>query len=164
MLTDVEELLGPNHETVVVCRHQLVNALRFQDKLEEAERLARDLVDLSTKVMGPDHPSTAVVLEGLGKVLARARKDEEAEKVYRDALSLRQKVLGMDHPQTLTSMTELEVVLRRQSKAAEADGLQTQIKILETGRKESWDALRFGQLDLEFEMSWMAGAMRGKGD
>ena len=65
----------------------------MQGKLEEAERLHRDVLNRQREVLGEMHPNTLASSNNLAECLRAQGKLEEAELLHRDVLN-RQRTLG----------------------------------------------------------------------
>ena len=81
-----------------------------------AEALARQAIDIRSRVLGPNHPETLDSMDRLGWALNREGKYKEAEKLERQTLNIRRRVLGQGHPGTATSTAILPGAFK--SKAA----------------------------------------------
>ncbi len=72
---------SPDHENVLLARHNLAIALMGLDQFEEAIAIERDVLRRYEQVHGPDHPRVALALWGLGQALDHAGSYDEAERV-----------------------------------------------------------------------------------
>jgi CHAT domain-containing protein/Tfp pilus assembly protein PilF len=89
----------------------------------DAERLARQIVEVRLRWLGEAHPDTALSYSNLASVLRDQGKRSEAEAMFRQALAIRLKVLGEGHPETAGSYNNLAVVLHDQGKLPEAEAM-----------------------------------------
>ena len=89
-----------------------------------SEMLARQAIDIRSRVLGPHHPETLDSMDRLGWTLNREGKYTEAEKLERHALNIRRRVLGQGHPGTATSTAYLAWSLQVEGRYAEAEVLQ----------------------------------------
>jgi CHAT domain-containing protein/Tfp pilus assembly protein PilF len=89
----------------------------------EAERLARQNVEVRQRWLGEDHPDTALSYNNLAGVFGKQGKLAEAEAMHRKALAIRLKALSEDHPDTAASYNNLAIVLDLQGKRPEAEAM-----------------------------------------
>lgn len=109
----------------------LVDALKEQNKLGEAESACREALALSKKQNGGTYDtSVAACLQILGKTLVAEGKLGEAESALREALELRFKLQGNQHPDIRGPIAELIGVLDKQGKIDEAEKLCVEAKDL----------------------------------
>lgn len=76
----------------------LADLLRQQGRHDEAERLARQALDVVEASVGAEHPDVATVLDVLARVLASWGRYNEAVDVLRRAVAITEQVLGPAHP------------------------------------------------------------------
>src|SRR5881392_3339255 len=77
----------------------LGDALMHMHKLEEAETVSRQAVEMQRSLVGNNDPDLVSALNTLGVVLQRARKLDEAEALFREALAIKTRLLGPEHPE-----------------------------------------------------------------
>jgi Tetratricopeptide repeat len=85
----------------------LALVLSREDRYAEAEKLARDSIDISRRVLGPENSSTAVHVYYLACIEARKENRSEALSLLRQALDHGLAIswgLGMDTFPDLTSL------------------------------------------------------------
>jgi len=114
--------------------HRLGNTLRLRGRLEEAEPLLMEALE----VLPPNHVEAlqrrTVILTTLGHV-RRARGDAtRAEALYREVLATRLTVWGKEHPEVANALVNLAGALSDQGRYAEAearfrDGLEMRRKM-----------------------------------
>jgi CHAT domain-containing protein/Tfp pilus assembly protein PilF len=89
----------------------------------DAERLARQIVEVRLRWLGEVHPDTAASYNNLALVLRNQGKLPEAEAMHRKALAIYLKALGEDHPDTAASYSNLAIVLHEQGKLPDAEAM-----------------------------------------
>jgi tetratricopeptide (TPR) repeat protein len=101
----------------------LAVSLEMTGRLNEAEKLERDALEIQRRVLGNDHPDTLTSMNNLAFTLRREGRYPEAEQLFREALDIRRRVLGNDHPATAGSMSNLAITLAREGRYPEAEQL-----------------------------------------
>jgi serine/threonine protein kinase/tetratricopeptide (TPR) repeat protein len=125
-LETARKALGEGHW--LTCKF-MVRAAWFEagdDQFDEAQRLARTVLDRDRRVLGPDHPDTLEAQCTLGLVLAR-NDLEEAEKLLAPGIERMRHVLGDDYAEVLFFSRCLADVYMAQHRYAEAENLLTPI-------------------------------------
>lgn len=89
------------HLDTLISMNNLALVLSDQGKLEDGERMFREVLAIGQRNLGKEHSET----------MTRG-KYEEVEEMHREELAIRQRVLAVEHPDTVTSMTSLAWVLR----------------------------------------------------
>jgi serine/threonine protein kinase len=100
-------------------------------RFEEAERLARESIELYRGSVGASDPRYASALIKLFEALRSQGRLAEAEAAQREALAVHRAASGDDHPSVLMSMSNLAHVLKNQRKYAEAESLYRETIALE---------------------------------
>lgn len=91
-----ESNLGPQHSYVALIERELIDILQAQpDKLADAEKYARRLLQYDQTVSGEDSLLTARDLESLGKILIAQDKIAEAKPVIEKARSIESMQKGL---------------------------------------------------------------------
>ena len=110
-------VLGEEHPDTLNSKNNLANAVEFQGKCQEAEKMHREVLEVRSRVLREEHPNTLNSKNNLANAVEFQGKWQEAEKMHREVLEARRRVLGEDHPETLTSMANLAsaVALRDES-------------------------------------------------
>lgn len=98
----------------------LAQALSFQEKHAEAERITLAVLEAMGRVYGATHAHTLECGLCAPWVMWRAGKRAEAEGMQRAMLGLRAGVLGAEHPSTLSMRTGLAAMLAGRGKIDEA--------------------------------------------
>jgi tetratricopeptide (TPR) repeat protein len=89
----------------------------------EAEKVYREVLDLSLKVLGEEHPFTALSYSYLAINLKGQGRYAQAQSLFEKALDLDKKLLGEEHPNTANCYRNLAANLDAQSKYPQAQGL-----------------------------------------
>lgn len=108
-----ERIEGPlGHQTLMI-KNILGNALRGNHKLDEAERLYREVYEGYVTLHYDGHPDTFIPMNNLGLTLLDRgpsdRRFTEGSRLVERALELRRSHLGPDHPETLAAALNLGV-------------------------------------------------------
>jgi len=115
----------------------------------DAERLARQSLEVRLRWLGAGHPDTATSYNNLAEVLRTQGKLGEAEALHRRALAVWLTAVGEVHPDTATSYNNLAEVLRAQGKLGEAEDLQRRalaITLKAVGADHSDTAISYNNL------------------
>ena len=94
-----------------------------QSKLDEAEPLLREGLEVQRATLGDRHPGTLASINNLGTLLQAQGKLDEAEPLMREGLKAQRARLGDRHSDTLASMNNLGALLYNQGKLDEAEPL-----------------------------------------
>src|SRR6185312_4903146 len=65
----------------------------------EAERLQRDVLNISRRTLGNEHPETLNAMASLGYTFLEEKKYTEADKMLTEVLDIQRRILGPDHPE-----------------------------------------------------------------
>ncbi len=95
----------------------------------DAERIGREVLDVSRRVLGEEHPDTLASANNLAQSLSHQGKYAEAERIEREVLGVRRRVLGEEHPSTMTTRTasNLASSLLHQGKYADAERIEREV-------------------------------------
>jgi tetratricopeptide (TPR) repeat protein len=99
----------------------LADALMHQHKLEDAEKLSRQALEMQRKLVGDAKPELFNPLNTLGVVLQREGKLDEAEETFREALKI--KGLEGDSPERAALLENIAHVERDKHRFEEAERL-----------------------------------------
>jgi tetratricopeptide (TPR) repeat protein len=99
--------LGPLDPHTVGAMNNVATSLFYDGKLEEAEKLYVETLELEKQVFGPEDRITLATMSNLGAALAGRRKLEDAEKLLKETLEIQQRVHGEGHRETLKTMMNL---------------------------------------------------------
>jgi tetratricopeptide (TPR) repeat protein len=127
--------------------------LQQPGRMEEAEAVGRQALELKRKLLGNNHASTAEALE----VLALGLKDEgklvEAEVFYREALATYLKLLGKDHHLVGRALRGLGATLSEQGRLVEA----------ESHLREALATQRNDKFDVTWTLHYLAQVLERQG-
>lgn len=110
--------------TVKVTAGQTLTKL---SRLEEAEKLLREGLDLREKELGPDHPQTGEAMLHLAGVLDRRGGAKEAEELARKAIAAMTPAYGAEAPLVLGARQKLAQTLNHQRRSAEAEPMHREL-------------------------------------
>lgn len=130
VLTSLHLSHAKEHEGVTWVKIKLANAVQQSGRLEEAEKMQRDMLDLQLEMYGPRHPDTIVAMSNLAATLGDLGQLEEAEKLQRDVLSLQREISGPVHPDTIIAMSNLGATLADRGQLDEAEKMQRDVLAL----------------------------------
>ncbi|KAL9072414.1 MAG: hypothetical protein Q9161_003584 [Pseudevernia consocians] len=85
-----QQVNGPQSPSTLRMMGQQVNILLGQEKYEQAEGLAREVLALRREVLRAQHPEIAAAMRSLGVVLGKLGKVDEAEALRREERALRE--------------------------------------------------------------------------
>src|SRR5262249_59798230 len=93
----VDEVLGPKHTFSWQARGNRAEQIALQGRLDEAEKIQREVVAKLNEINGPDSYE-AVDAEGrLGETLRKRGRASEALSLHRKGLEHQRKLYGEDH-------------------------------------------------------------------
>jgi tetratricopeptide (TPR) repeat protein len=116
----VKEGYGSEHPRYAVVLKVLANILQNTDRIEEADSLMRQALEIDEKSFGPEHPDVADDLRELGVIQRNANRAEEAEALLRRSLAIEEKNFGPQDPRLIPTLTELALFLSINEQIAEA--------------------------------------------
>ena len=116
----VKEGYGSEHPRYAIVLKALANILQNTDRIEEAESLMRQALEIDEKSFGPEHPDVADDLRELGVIQRNANRTEEAEALLRRSLAIEEKNFGPQDPRLIPTLTELALFLSINEQIAEA--------------------------------------------
>jgi tetratricopeptide (TPR) repeat protein len=100
--------------------NDLGEACRVRGKLDEAEQLFREALEIREAELGSDDLSVAQTLNNLAAVYSAKGEFEPAASLYRQAIDVEEYSLGREHPVVATSLNNLALVYRMQGEHAQA--------------------------------------------
>ncbi len=101
-------------------RAGLAHTLLDLDKLDDAEREARAVLELRARALPAGHPNQAHDLKTLADILSKIDKDDEADALYRKAQSIFERALGPDDPSLGRLLSESGYLALKRDRDAEA--------------------------------------------
>jgi tetratricopeptide (TPR) repeat protein len=105
------QVLGPDHRDTLDSMDTYATALVQQRKLEQAEAIYRQCLEVRGRVLGTNDPEFLVTLGNLGQVLAERGNLEEAERVVRDVIQRRTQAGLAETKDTFANIFNLTVIL-----------------------------------------------------
>ncbi|KAF8595353.1 FabD/lysophospholipase-like protein [Ceratobasidium sp. AG-I] len=127
------DMLGNEHPTTLTCMQNLAVAFRRQGRLEEAEALQTEGIELNKRVRGHEHPETLSSMHNLAMTYRDQERWQEAEGLFLEVIEARKRVDGAEHRNTLQSMGMLASTYRSQGQLLEAEVLY--VEVLETRKR-----------------------------
>jgi hypothetical protein len=79
-----------------------------QDRLDEAETLEAEVMDMSRVKLGTDHPDTLNRIANLAFTWRSQGRHADALALMESCTQARQRVLGERHPDTISSVSTIE--------------------------------------------------------
>ena len=117
--------LGPGHPEVGAILFRLAAVVAEQPNgSREAERLAREGVEIQEQALGPEHLERVPGLLVHARLLRLRGQHEEAENQLRSALRIRTRILGARHPDVAATLDELSGELEEQGRGAAAEDIR----------------------------------------
>lgn len=110
------KVLPPDSHEITDCEAELSEMLRLQGRFEEAEEMARRVLEKRRREPDPDEMRIATSLNTLALVLQNSKGDEqEIEALYQESLALRRKIHGDIDYSVLNSLNNLAqfIIYRR---------------------------------------------------
>jgi tetratricopeptide (TPR) repeat protein len=118
---------GPAHPSVVPVLEEQAGTLRMMNRLDEAEKLYREILELRRTESKEHCEELPKALNNLA-IVRRIQGDlDESEALYREALDHQNKIWGPEHPSTLLVLQNLAGTLSLQKKYGEAEEALRQI-------------------------------------
>jgi hypothetical protein len=118
--------LGPDDPAIFKLTERLAVALASQNKLKEAEPLAREAAARAERVLGPANPATLHADNDLIYTVKALGHLTEAEAIARRTLATARAALGPDHNETRDATINLSAVLFAARKLDEAEQLNVE--------------------------------------
>jgi tetratricopeptide (TPR) repeat protein len=112
--------MGAGHKDVAADLAVLAAALLGQHKLDEAEKVYLQALNIYMRAFSPDHYEVAVISNGLATIETERGHPAEAERLYRRALIIKERALGADHPEIGVLLNNLAVMQRQAGHLDEA--------------------------------------------
>jgi serine/threonine-protein kinase len=103
-------------------RHTIGSTYGSLGRLDEAERLLREALQMRQGILGREHPDVAASVADLAGLLMEKGDYRTAEQLSREALAMRRRLLGSESVEVAASLNNLGEILFKQSlyDAAEA--------------------------------------------
>lgn len=114
---------NPSSTNLAAMLSSLASALIEQDRLMDAEKLAKRALLIREKSYGAVHPAVARTLTQLGTVTSGQQRYEAAERYYQRALAINEKLFGLNHLSTAVSLGNLASLRSSQRRFVDAEHL-----------------------------------------
>jgi tetratricopeptide (TPR) repeat protein len=98
--------------------YNLGHVLNNLGRLDEAEPLLRQSLELRSSVLGAEHPDTFGSMRALGWLLKARGQLDEADRLLRTALDGYRRSLGPDHKESRTTSSLLDALLLERGRRA----------------------------------------------
>jgi tetratricopeptide (TPR) repeat protein len=148
---------GEENPQSILFMYELARLYLDQDKLSQAEPLAKKALELSGRVRGEEHFGTIDCRGLLGRVYQAQGKLAEAETSYAKMVEVSRRAKGDEHPDTWDAMAELTVLYLQQNKLLHGERIFRLFQsATRKGAADATDAklaLICGRLGMEFEQS-----------
>ncbi|PVF97371.1 TPR-like protein [Serendipita vermifera] len=118
---------GERDPRALSIRSRLGSALAECGEWREAEKIEREVLELSKEILGPLHPDTITAMNNLASTLHVRGQLEDAEHMKREVLELRKEILGSRHPNTIAAMHNLASTLVDRGQLEEAEKIQQEV-------------------------------------
>ncbi len=115
-----DNVLESDHPSAAITRSGLASVYKAQGRLEDAEPLSRQVLEMYRESMGPDHHYTFGAMDNLGAILSDQGRYGEAEPLILEALEARRAQFGDDHPAVGQSWQTLGVLAARRGDPEQA--------------------------------------------
>lgn len=99
----------------------LARVYQVQDKLDEAEPLFKEAIEVTEKTAGSDNSKLAVILNNLGTLYSAQGKPIEQEEAYRRSLCISINAYGLFHETVATCLNNMAELCRVQGRFQEAE-------------------------------------------
>ncbi|KAG9021625.1 hypothetical protein FS842_006532 [Serendipita sp. 407] len=116
--SEFKSTLGARHPDTITTMYNLAWKLLSGGRLEEAERMQREVLALRNEILGQRHPDTITAMHTLARTLKSRGQLEEAENMMQEVVALRQEVLGQRHPHTISAMSHISSIHTQRAKLA----------------------------------------------
>ncbi|KAG8808988.1 hypothetical protein FRC19_005507 [Serendipita sp. 401] len=122
--SQLREVLGAHHPITLEAMEDLSMTLYYGGRLEQAEKLKREVCSLQAKILGPQDPHTMAVMSRLANTLYECGQVGEAETMRRKLLALQMQNLGPRRTATVIAMNNVAHTLYERGQLAEAEKIQ----------------------------------------
>ncbi len=118
-----EDALGEEHAETLASMDTLMKVLADQNRLDEAETLARRALEIRRRVKGGDHPETVAAMDALAGLLIEQDRFDEAEPLAAEALEICETSLGAETAEALEPLWRLAELRLGQGRLEEGERL-----------------------------------------
>ncbi|KAE9387042.1 TPR-like protein, partial [Gymnopus androsaceus JB14] len=130
LATQASHIHSQHLPTVLVTMSNLAATYRLCGKLEKAERLQEQVLELQKQVIGDQHPDTLRSMANLAATYWNRGKLGQAEGLEEEVLQLQKQIIGDQHPDTLNAMANLAVTYHNCGKLEQAERLEKEVLTL----------------------------------
>ncbi|MBL6945966.1 MAG: CHAT domain-containing protein [Rhodospirillales bacterium] len=107
----------------VVANFQKAEALRREQRYDEAEPLYERNLEIVERSLGPNHLSTANEANNLANLYSDQYRFDEADRLYKRALAIREKIRGPHHPDVADVLNNLAILYSSNDRIDDSFGL-----------------------------------------
>ncbi|KAL6154010.1 hypothetical protein ACJBU6_07299 [Exserohilum turcicum] len=122
-----DNIIVANYLCTLTSMVSLASTYSDQGRLDEAETLGVQVVEMSKAKLGVDHQVTLMSMNNLAATYRDQGRLDEAETLGVQVVEMSKAKLGADHPDTLASMHNLAATYRDQGRLDEAETLGVQV-------------------------------------
>ncbi len=122
-----EEALGKEHPDTLDSLDTLVDVLAQQNRMNEAEPLARRSLDLHMRVLGEDHPETVAAMDILAQILMAQTRLDEADPLATEALQICERNKDLPEETAFSPLESLASLRLKQGRTEEAERLYREL-------------------------------------
>ncbi|MBR9842579.1 MAG: tetratricopeptide repeat protein [Rhodobacteraceae bacterium] len=113
-------------ENLAMAKNDYALTLYELGRLDEAETLFHEALEIDCTTIGDQHPDFAIHLNSLVVVLHAQGRLKEAEKLYRQAIKIDRGTIGERHPDYAIHLNNLSGIVQAQGRFEEAEELCNQ--------------------------------------
>lgn len=149
----IKDAVGENHPSTLTCMAKLSAMLADKGRYEEAETLARQVLNTRKRELHEEHPDLLTAMSGLAMILGEQDRYEEAVTLLSQTMNMRRNALGMHHPETLGSTANLAAMYVNQGKWKQAEQVLSPILFImkrELGVEHKFTLTAMANLALAF--------------
>ncbi len=117
------EQVPPILTGVAAAMNERAQALQSLNRLPEAERLMRLVLEICESSLGKNHPMVAGTLNNLATLLQATNRLAESEPLMRRALQINEACYGLDHPSLAVGFNNLALLLKATNRLGEAESI-----------------------------------------
>jgi hypothetical protein len=96
-------VLGAEHPRTLTSMNNLATTYYNQGRLEEAESLGVEVLEISKRVLGAEHLDTLTSMHNLAFTWKQSGRYSETLKLMEECVRLQTRILGNNHPANLAS-------------------------------------------------------------
>lgn len=133
------------HPDIANNLHNLADDYSKQGRIDHAEELHEQALEIRMHAKGDFHPDVASSLVRLADLYETLNRHIEAEPLYRRALVIRQKTLGPWHPEVADCLERMAPLYRNTNRERTADYLALRASVIRAGKPES-DSAQFQEM------------------